>query len=136
MIERKREFSRRELRWFGPLFALFGAVLGGIAQWKFGAAVTANAIWLACAVVIAVYYAAPPLRRPIFAAWLALVFPIGWVLSHVLLSIVFYAVVFPTGLALRLFRHDPLRRRFDRRAETYWIQRETRTGARRYFRQY
>jgi hypothetical protein len=37
-----------------------------------------------------------------------------------MLSIVYFVVVTPIGLASRLI-HDPLSRRRDRRATTYWI---------------
>ena len=40
------------------------------------------------------------------------------------LAILFYGVVTPTGLLMRLFGKDPLRLRFDREAKSYWIARE------------
>lgn len=136
MIGLKTSFSRRELLWFGPLFALFGVLVGALALWKFGAPGVAKWIWIISAVVIAIYYLAPPLRRWIFIGWMAAVFPIGWILSHVVLSVVFYLVVFPIGLLLRLFRYDALRRRFDPEATSYWIKREVSEDPRRYFRQF
>jgi hypothetical protein len=41
-------------------------------------------------------------------------------LALVLLSLVFFAVVVPLGLVLRLFGHDPLRLRRRRATATYW----------------
>lgn len=136
MIEIKTTFSRRELMWFGPLFALFGGMIGGIAQWKFGAPEVAKWIWIISALVIVLYYAVPPLRKWIYIGWMAVFFPIGWVLSHVLLSVVFYLVVFPIGILVRLFRYDALRRRFDPDAKSYWIKRDTNTDPKKYFRQF
>ena len=136
MIDLKTSFSRRELLWFGPLFALFAALIGGIAMGKFEAPGVAKWIWLISAAIVAIYYVVPPLRKPIFVAWLAAVFPIGWIVSHVLLSVVFYLVVLPIGLLLRLFGYDALKRRLEPEAESYWIEREAREDPRRYFRQF
>jgi len=44
--------------------------------------------------------------------------------SPIALAILFYGVVTPTGLLMRLFGKDPLRLRFDREAKSYWIARE------------
>ena len=42
----------------------------------------------------------------------------------------------PIGLAMRLVGRDPLRRRFDRQASTYWIKRPEQDETGRYFRQF
>ncbi|MFT7302989.1 MAG: hypothetical protein ACI8UZ_001827 [Akkermansiaceae bacterium] len=136
MIELKTSFSRRELLWFGPLFALFGAMVGGMALWKFEAPTFAKWIWIVSAVVILLYSLLPPLRKWIFIAWMAAVFPIGWIVSHVLLAAVFYLVVFPIGLLMRCFRYDALGRSFDRDCKSYWKKREANDDSRRYFRQF
>jgi len=50
----------------------------------------------------------PVLIRPIFVGLILLTFPIGWVVSHLLLGLIFYGVVTPIGLILRISGHDPL----------------------------
>jgi len=136
MIGFKTIFSRRELLWFGPLFALFAGFIGWISVWKFDARPVAIWVWAIGGGVIVLYYLIPALRRAIFMAWLGMVFPIGWLLSHALLSVVFYLVVLPIGLMLRLFRYDALHRRFDPKAPSYWIKRSSSTEPKRYFRQF
>ena len=136
MIGIKTSYSHRELMWFGPLFALFAVLVRAIAIWRFEAPGFARWIGLVSAAIISIYYAVPLLRKPIFIAWLAAVFPIGWVVSHLLLGVVFYLVVFPIGLSVRLFGYDALRRRREPEAESYWIEREPRDDPRRYFRQF
>jgi len=44
-------------------------------------------------------------------------------LSHVVLAVVYHVVLAPIGLVRRLLGGDPLRRRFDRGADTCWIER-------------
>jgi hypothetical protein len=50
----------------------------------------------------------PALIRPIFVGLILLTFPIGWVVSHVLLGAIFYGIVMPIGIILRQTGHDPL----------------------------
>jgi len=78
----------------------------------------------------------PSLRRPMFVGWMYAAYPLGFIVSHVLLGLVYFGVVTPIGLLLRAVGHDPMTRRFDRSAKTYWIAREQTRDVRRYFRQF
>jgi len=46
------------------------------------------------------------------------------IVSPVALGVLFYLVVTPTGILMRLFGKDPLRLQMDPSAETYWITRD------------
>lgn len=46
------------------------------------------------------------------------------IVSPIALGILFFLVVTPTGLLMRLFGKDPLRLRFDPAASSYWIKRD------------
>jgi len=135
LIDRDREPSIRELNWFGVLFACFFGVLGGIAWWKSGVTTTSIVLWSIGFAVAAIYYAVQPLRRMIYFTWTALVFPIGWTISHLALAATYYLVLTPIGLAIRLVR-DPMQRRFDRDAASYWTKHNPSADPARYFRQF
>jgi hypothetical protein len=77
----------------------------------------------------------PRLGGRIYRAWLAASRPIGWTVSFLLLAFVFYAILTPTGLLMRLTGRDPMERRIDRDAPTYWKRRTPVHDSRRYFRQ-
>ncbi len=62
--------------------------------------------------------------------------PIGLVISYVILAATYYLVLTPIGLVLRLFGYDPMHRRFDREAKTYWVPREEDANTDRVFRQF
>jgi hypothetical protein len=64
--------------------------------------------WVACGVVALAGIIHPPLIRPIFVGLILLTYPIGWVLSHLLLGAIFYLIILPIGLARRIAGHDPL----------------------------
>ena len=46
------------------------------------------------------------------------------IFSPIALGILFFLVVTPTGLLMRLFGKDPLRLHFDPAADSYWIKRD------------
>jgi hypothetical protein len=50
--------------------------------------------------------------------------------------VVFYGVLTPIGLLMRLFGRDPLNRTFDRSATSYWIEHDPGSDLDRYFQQY
>ena len=78
----------------------------------------------------------PQIARPFYLVWNALGCGIGFVVSNVAVTAVYFFVVTPIGLTLRLLRRDPLRRRFERGRESYWEDAEKADDAERYFRQH
>jgi len=127
--------SPRQLRQFALLLA---AVLAGVALWlycRFPASAWGVAALLAF-VAGGIGVARPALLRPVYVAWMAAVFPIGWTVSHLLLAAIYYLVITPIGVIMRLCGYDPLQRHWDRNAKTYWKRREDQDETKRYFRQY
>jgi len=76
------------------------------------------------------------LIRVVYVVWMAVLFPVGWVVSHVLLGAAYYLVFSPIALCMRLFGYDPMKRKFDAEAPTYWVRRQPRTGTSHYFKQF
>src|SRR2546423_1845699 len=66
----------------------------------------------------------PQTLKPIYIGWMALAFTIGLIVSTVLLTLFFYLIVTPLGLAARCFGKDFLARRWDTKISTYWLQRD------------
>ena len=135
-IEINKNPSRRELLWFGGLLGGFLCLVGTVLYWRFHMDMTAYALWVAGPFVAALYYGIPPIRRPLYLAWMYAAFPIGWAVSHLLLAVVYYLVLTPTGLAFRLSGRQALPRRFDRNAKTYWVERRPVRDPARYFKQF
>ena len=99
-----RNPTPRDLRWFGLLLPLFVTVVGAVARWQFGAPVAALGVWSAGGALAALYWLAPPLRRPILVGWMYAALPIGWTVSHLMMGVVYFGVVTPIGLLSRLVR--------------------------------
>lgn len=64
------------------------------------------------------------LLAPLHRVWFKLGLLLHRIVSPVVLALLFYGVVTPTGLILRALGKDPLRLRFDRGAASYWIPRK------------
>ena len=74
--------------------------------------------------------------RPLFVGLSDATSPVGWVVSHVILGLLYFLVFTLMGLIMRLVRYDPLKRRFDRAAPTYWLPRDPSRPSSSYFRQF
>jgi hypothetical protein len=78
----------------------------------------------------------PRANRPIYVGLALVSYPIGFVLSWVILGLLFYGMITPVGLLFRLIGRDPMNRRLDRSAKTYWQDARPPRPAESYFHQY
>ncbi len=128
--------GRRELLVFGGLLPLAVALFGFLLDRRFGASTAARWLWAVGAVVVIAYYVVPSFRRPIFLGWSYATYPIGWLISHVVLAVIWFGLMTPFGLALRVLRPDSMARKRDPSAPTYWAPHRTADDPRRYFQQF
>ena len=134
MIELNLNPSRKELRQFTLLQVVFFALIAGMLTRRGSDISTAMLIVGVSAVVGLIGWFVPAFMRIVYIVWMAAVFPIGWTVSHLLLALVYYLVVTPLGFAMRLSGRDPMQRKFDRNATTYWQPRPGPSPTKRYFR--
>ncbi len=98
--------------------------IAGVVLWSAGAGMF----------LLAITYAR--ILRPVYVALNVAVFPIGLVVSHVLMAGIFFGVFLPVGLVFRLLGRDALARKFDPQAKSYWQDHDLQPPARQYFRQF
>ena len=103
---------------------VFGAVFTIAGLWPLtaGGPVRIWALGLAAAFLLAAA-AYPRILAPLNRLWTRLGAFLHRIANFVILTLLFYLVITPMGLALRLLGKDPLRLRFDRGARSYWIER-------------
>ncbi len=110
-------------RSFGLVFAGFCGFAGSVALWHGRATgywwLLAGTAFLAAAVVL------PGLLSPLNRLWMYFGRRLYGIVNPVILAILFYGTVVPVGLLMRAFAKDPLRRRFDPQAASYWIERSS-----------
>ncbi len=78
----------------------------------------------------------PGAIRPIFGIAMAIVAPLGWLVSHAVLALLFFGILTPLALLFRLVGRDVLRRRARPSGETHWTPLTEPDDARRYLNQY
>ena len=107
---------------FGLVFAGFFGILTVLA-WHAG---RASAPWLCgiAVVLAAIALAAPGLLAWPRRLWLKLGHALHTVVSPVILAVMYFGVITPTAALMRLAGHDPMRRRRDPKAASYWIVRD------------
>lgn len=137
MIALNLKPSRRVLGQFAWI-ALLGLPLLGLVftHWQFGHVAVLVLAGLAVVQLLLFLTWTDRLSWLLYAILSLVGFPIGFVISHLLMAVIYYLVVTPIGLALRLTRRDPLERRFDPARTSYWHQRSQRRAAASYFKLY
>ena len=108
----------KELRNFG---LLVGGVLSAIGFWPMLFQEAAVRQW---AVVVGGFLVAcgsllPQVLAPLHKGWMWVGHMLGWINTRILLGIVFYGIVTPTGIVIRLIGKDAMRRRFLETSSTY-----------------
>ncbi|WP_221031921.1 SxtJ family membrane protein [Actomonas aquatica] len=119
LIKINRHPSPKDLRVFATLWLLFLGVFGFVAQHR-GASNLAWTLWSLAGLVGALGWIVPPAVRWVYLAAIYITSPIGFVLSHVILGLVYYLVLTPIGLIMRALGRDPLERRYDPTQTSYW----------------
>ena len=65
----------------------------------------------------------PKMLKPLYNSWMIVALTIGFVMSRILLAVLFYLVFTPVGLFMRMLNKDPLDRKSDPSVDSYWVRR-------------
>lgn len=135
LLQLNVEPSTKQLRWFaGVWWPLICALAGAAIVRKLHMPAFAEGVWIAGGVFAIAGLIAPRAIRPVHNGLIRLTYPIGFVLSYVVLGVVYFLVFTPIGFLVRFF-YDPMNRRFDRPASSYWTPHQP-DPQERYFRQF
>ena len=121
MLEKNKNIkeTNAELRKFGITIAVALAVIGAIMLWR-------QKAYYYCPLVVAAILLLPALAmpiilKPVHKIWMAAAEALGWFMTRVILTLLFYLVVTPIALIARLAGKDFLNRKFQTTAKSYWI---------------
>jgi len=113
--------ARARLRRFGLTVGLAFLVVGALILWRHRGWLPLPAPFgVLGALLLLLAGLAPAALRPIEWAWMRLANALGWVMTRVVLGVIFLLVFTPAGLIRRLLGKDPLELRYDRGAVSYW----------------
>ena len=108
-------------RTFGLVFVVFFAVIG---LWPLIGAGGVR-IWslVISAVLLVLSMACPSILAPLNRLWMRFGLLLHKITNPLIMGLVFFLAVTPTALYLKIRGHDPLRRKIDKDARSYWIDR-------------
>lgn len=111
-------------RVFGLIFAAIFLIIAAW-PWFFGGELR---MWAAmvCAAFTATALVFPPALTPLNKLWARFGMLMHKVTNPLLMGLVFFLTVLPTGIILRVLGKDPMRRKLEPSSESYWISRESR----------
>ncbi len=114
--------ARAETKQARKTALVVGAVLVAFAAFSLWRAhpLRAQVLGGAGALLLLIGGLAPSWARPFYRGWMTLAAGLGYVNSRIILGVMYYGVMTPVGLVMRLAGRDPLRRR-GRAAGSYWI---------------
>jgi hypothetical protein len=115
--------TRKDLRKFGltvgSVLLLIGAVLYYFEK--------ASAIYFTSigGLLVLTAVAFPEILKPLNKIWMGLAIVLGYVMSRIILTILFYLVLTPIGLLAKVFGKKFMDVKYNKSAETYWEKRTT-----------
>ena len=110
--------EKSDLRKFGITFGLILLIIAGFLFWKenelFQIILTIGVVLCVLGITLTV------VLKPIYWMWMIFATVLGWIMTRVILCVLFYAILTPTGLILRLFGKQFLELKWNKTDITYW----------------
>lgn len=79
--------------------------------------------WVGGGLSFLLAFIAPSVLKPLNTVMVFLGMIIGWVMTRIILSFLFFLVFLPTGIVMRLIGRDSMNRKLNPGQDTYWIKR-------------
>jgi len=117
----EREINLRQLRNFALITSAMFVLLFGLLPWLLTGRLHTWP-WFLALVLCAWGIVSPATLRPVYRSWMRLAHVLGTVNNRLLLGIMYFTVLLPTGLVKRLFGTDSLKRHYDHSAVSYRIK--------------
>jgi hypothetical protein len=110
----------RKFAWIlAALILLFGAI---VLPWRWD--LDSRPVSIGIAAILAAWGGlAPATLRGVYSGWLTLGHALGWVNSRIILALLFFGIVTPTALILKLLGKDPMKRKLGTTAGSYRTER-------------
>jgi len=113
-------------RSFGLVFAVVFVIVGLLPIFTKAGEEDVIRIW---ALVVAALFAIfamtrPQLLSPLNKIWFRFGLLVNRVVNPLVMGLIFFFVVSPIGIIMRILGKTPLKKGFDRNAKSYWIHRE------------
>ena len=110
--------EKSDLQKFGIIIGIIILIISGFLFWK---EKESFQIFLAIGIILFLTaIALPSVLKPVYWIWMIFTIILGWFMTRVILSLLFYVVFTSIGLTLRFFGKQFLELRWDNSKESYW----------------
>ena len=110
--------EKSDMRKFGIAIGVILLVIAGFLFWKekesFQIILTVGTILFVLGILV------PAILKPIYWIWMIFATILGWIMTRVILSLLFYIIITPIGLIPRFFGKQFLELKWDKSKESYW----------------
>lgn len=121
--------GKSDLRKFGITVGIVVGLIGGLLLWKDRGSYPYFLTISVFLIVSGILF--PKVLLPLQRVWMTIAVIMGWFMTRVILSILFYLVFTPIGLIARLMGKEFLELKIDKRRDSYWIYRKEKPYDRR-----
>jgi hypothetical protein len=90
--------------------------------WVFDAAAMPIWPWIVASILWLPALFIPSALRPVYTTWMKIGHVLGWINTRIILGVLFYIMILPMGLIMRLFGKDPMARKRDDSISSYRIK--------------
>ena len=110
--------KKSDLRKFGTTIGIILMVISGLLHWEgkesYQILLTMGVVLCGLGVVM------PVLLKPIYWIWMIFATILGWFMTRVILSLLYYGTMTPISLVSRLFGKQFLELKWNKKDSTYW----------------
>ena len=110
--------KKSDLRNFGFTVGIILLIISGFLFWK-----EKESFQIFFAIGITLFLTAiaiPAVLKPVYWIWMIFATILGWIMTRLILSILFYVILTPIGLVSRLFGKQFVELRWDKSNDSYW----------------
>jgi hypothetical protein len=126
----------RILRQFAGIWIVFFGATAIVQEVQAGRRTVAMVLALVALTIGPLGLVWPKVIKPIFLAWMLIAFPIGWVVSHAVLWLLYFGLFTPIAWIFRVRGRDELRLEPDPSASSYWVRKPSALDKSQYLRQF
>ena len=110
--------EKNDIQKFGITIGIILMIIAGFLFWK-----EKESFQIFLAIGITLFFTAiaiPVVLKPVYWIWMIFAIILGWFMTRLILSLLFYVIFTPIGLTLRFFGKQFLELRWDKSKESYW----------------
>tara|TARA_B100001175_G_C19213214_1_gene496902 strand:+ start:135 stop:548 length:414 start_codon:yes stop_codon:yes gene_type:complete len=115
--------GKKNLRNFGVIIGIILLIVAGFLFYRekesFQTFLYIAGVFIGLALIL------PSMLKPIYIVWMTFAVILGWFMTRVILSLLFYVIITPIGLVLRIFGKDFLELKKQAVQGSYWNQRDS-----------